>query len=116
MGYPKRTGWQQAATESSRRAKENKPRHTDAFQGVEEGTAFLLDVWVPRRSSWVMAAKYDADSERLWIRFGKNGVVDAEGYYEGVDFATAERFASASSAGGWLHDNGFVGGRTFVKV
>ena len=55
-------------------------------------------------------------AEQLWIRFGKDGAVEAEGYYEGVDFATAESFASASSAGGWLHDHGFIKGRDFHKV
>jgi hypothetical protein len=95
---------------------EHLPRHTDAFLGQEEGTALLLGVWVPCRSRWVIAAKYEAEAEELWIRFGKDGVVEAEGYYPGVGFATAESFASASSKGGWLHDEGFVKGRSFIKV
>ncbi len=115
MGIPRKTGWQLAAEGVARRRREHLPRHQDAFFGASEGVALLLDVWVSCRSSWVIAAKYDAELERLWIRFGKNGAVDAEGYYEGISFAEAESFASASSKGGWLHDNSFIKGRQFVK-
>jgi hypothetical protein len=123
MGIPKKTpsqsaaeGFRKAAAGNARRKREHLPRHTDAFLGQEEGTALLLGVWVPCRSRWVIAAKYEAEAEELWIRFGKDGVVEAEGYYPGVGFATAESFASASSKGGWLHDEGFVKGRSFIKV
>ena len=117
MGTPRRpSGWEQARTQAARRAHEHEPRHRDALMGVEEGSAFLLGVWVPCYSSWVMAAMYDAEAEHLWIRFGKDGRVDAEGYYYGITFAMAEAFASAPSKGGHLHDQNYVKGRQFMKT
>ncbi len=90
-------------------------RHTDGRLAGHELHAFLAGEWVRCRSGWLMAARYDADNEELWIRFGRDGVPDAEGYYENVSKDEAEDFGSAPSLGGFLHDNGFIGGRDFIK-
>jgi len=121
---PQTPDWKAAAAEgfaklkaqNLRRRREHLPRHKDAFMGAEEGTALLLGVWVPVRSSWIVAAMYDAEREQLHVRFGKRGTVEAEGYYPGISFDEAEKFASAPSKGGYLHDSGLMKGGTFVRA
>ncbi len=114
MGLPKKTGWQRAAEGIARRRHEHEPRHQDAFFGSEEGSAFLLGVWVPCRSSFWKSCRYLADEERLEVEFANKNKAPTYGAYLGVPFEVAEKFASSPSKGGFMHDV-LIPGYQFVR-
>ncbi len=72
--------------------------HIDAAFDEAEEEAFLFGEWVDCRSSWVDAARWDADSSVLQLR------IDGKEFdFPNVDETGAHVFATFNSKGRWFH-------------
>ena len=85
-------------------------RRTDgAFTG-DDLASFWLGLWVPVRSSNVVACRYLAEDQLLEVEFRGNSFYS----YPQVDEKLAEEWALSPSKGGAIHDLFRVPGRPYT--